>query len=116
MTIERKKISFSTDIDISLYDVLDGKDIDQVYEALQEVESKARAKYPNAIRFYIDVYSGYGELDISFLGERSETDAEYKKRTEREQKVKTKNEKQKKEKEDRERALYAELKKKYGNE
>jgi hypothetical protein len=110
---ERKEVTETLNISVSLYDILDCNTPDEVIRVMEEYKQRYQDR---KISFGIQSYGYDGGVEVILLETRPETDREYNKRIKAEQKEEERMKAAWAKTEEKERKEYERLKKKYGVE
>jgi hypothetical protein len=111
--IERRIIHVNANDELDLYDIFDNKSIDEVLKHFNEVKNSNWRSEVKKVYFKV---TSWGEgYEIETWVEREETDEEERVRLIHEKAASIKKEKEDSKKEIKERALFEELKLKYGD-
>ena len=110
---ERKEVTETLDISVSLYDILDCNTPDEVIRVMEEYKQRYQDR---KISFGVRSYGYDGGVEVVILETRPETDREYNQRIKAEQKEQERMKVVKAKSEEKERKEYERLKKKFGVE
>jgi hypothetical protein len=113
MMNERKEVTETLDISVSLYDILDCNTPDEVIRVMEEYKQRYQDR---KISFGVRSYGYDGGVEVVILETRPETDREYNQRIKAEQKEQERMKVVKAKSEEKERKEYERLKKKFGVE
>ena len=108
--MNKRTVTEIIDHDLSFFDLLDKKSPDEVIQKVKEYKDQ----YPDREIIFDVSHWGYdGGIDLSLIGTRLETDAEYNKRLKAEQKEREKISAAKAKSDEQDRKTYERLKKKF---